>query len=563
VGDFNGDGRPDLVAANQDDGNVAVLVDTTPAGASTASFAAAQTFVVGDPVGVAVADFNGDGRPDLVVTDNANNAVSVLLNTTPIGSSTLSFAARQSFGAGSSPEGVVAGDLNGDGRPDLAVADLNTNTVSVLLNTTPAGASTPSFAAPRTFAVGNFPRNLAVGDFNGDGRPDLAVANFNGGSVSVLFNNTAAGASVPFFAAQQTFAVGTNPQSVAVGDFDGDGRPDLVVTNSIDNQVGVLVNTTAAGASAPSFAAQQTFAVGDLPEGVAVAYFNQDGRADLVVANASDNSASVLLNTTMPFTSTQPVLVGQFGTQGVWEINRMTRSWVQLTPSNATLLAADPLGDVVGEFRGYGLQLYRPAVGWRQINGVDASALAMDARGNIVASFPGYGVGEFLLASGWRILTPSVATLLAMDANGDVAGEFPGYGIQLFRPATGWQQINGVDATLLAMDANGDIAANFPGYGVAKFQQSTGWRIVDGIQSTALTIDVYGNVIATFIGYGVGKLYTGGGGSLVTAASAAFLVADSQGGVYGEFVGYGVWKYDPTSGWIQVYSADATFLASS
>jgi hypothetical protein len=563
VADINGDGRPDLVISDGIAEKVTVLLNMTPGGSGTVSFAAPQTFAVGSPAGdVAVGDFNGDGRPDLAVIDSGDNTVSVLLNTTPAGAGTATFAAQQTFAAGSSPDTLAVTDFSGDGRPDVVIANSGgADTVSVLLNTTPAGATTPSFAPLRTFAASD-PSDVTVGDFNGDGRPDLAFAVSGSNAVGVLMNKTPAGAATLSFSSQQTFAVGSVPLALTVGDFNGDGRPDLGSVNYQGNSVSVLLNTTSAGAMSPAFAAQQTFAVGSFPRVAVTGDFNGDGRTDLAVGNIQDKTVSVLSNTTTAFSSTVPVVVGQFGSQGVWEFNRSLNTWVQLTPANASLLVADPQGDVVGEFPGHGVWLYRPAAGWGNsaINGVDATALAMDMQGDIAAEFPGYGVGEYLPAAGWRSLTPSNATLLAMDASGDVAGEFPGYGVQLFRPASGWQQINGVDATLLAMDALGDVAANFPGVGLGEYRPaSAGWQVLNGVQAQALAVDALGDVAAQFQGYGVGAYLPAAGWRNLTASNAAVL-AMVAGDVMAEFPGYGVWEFDQYRGWYQLTAADALAL---
>ena len=298
-GDVNGDGRLDLAVSNFDSATVSVLLNITAAGATTPTFAAKQDFTTGtSPFSVAFGDVNGDGRLDLAVANIGSNTVSVLLNTTTPIAVPASFATQQTFGTGLNPYSVAVGDVNGDGRLDLAVANYNSDTVSVLLNTTAAGATTPSFAAKQDFATGYAPLSVAFGDVNGDGRLDLAVANKFSDTVSVLLNTTTAGATTPTFATQQDFATGSSPYSVAFGDVNGDGRLDLAVANNGMNNVSVLLNTTAAGAATPTFAAKQDFATGTGPISVAFGDVNGDGRLDLAVANQGSDTVSVLLNTT-------------------------------------------------------------------------------------------------------------------------------------------------------------------------------------------------------------------------------------------------------------------------
>ena len=158
---------------------------------------------------------------------------------------TPSFATQQAFGTGTRPISVTAADVNGDGKPDLIVANEAGNTVSVLLNTTAPGAATPSFATQQTFATGGSPTSVTTADVNGDGKPDLIVANSGDNTISVLLNTTAPGAAIPSFASQQTFATGGSPTSVTVADVNGDGKPHLIVANSDSDTVSVLLNTTA------------------------------------------------------------------------------------------------------------------------------------------------------------------------------------------------------------------------------------------------------------------------------------------------------------------------------
>ena len=128
------------------------------------------------------------------------------------------------------------------------------------------------------------PNSVAVGDFNGDGILDLAMAN-EGGTVSILL-----GTGTGSFGAKTDFGTGIDPSSVAVGDFNGDGKLDLAVANYVDT-VSILLGT-----GTGSFGARTDFSTGSVPRSVAVGDFNGDGKVDLVVANRGSNTVSVLLN---------------------------------------------------------------------------------------------------------------------------------------------------------------------------------------------------------------------------------------------------------------------------
>jgi hypothetical protein len=174
------------------------------------------------------------------------------------------------------------GDFNGDGDPDLAVTSAPSDSVSVLL-----GGAGGGFGPQTTLAVGDNPSPVAVGDFNGDGDPDLAVGNLTSRSVSVLLGGAGGG-----FGPQTTFATGDTPRSVAVSDFNADGDPDLAVTNGHSDSVSVLL-----GGAGGGFAPQITLGVGGHPASVAAGDFNGDGQPDLAVAQWWSNSLSVLPNT--------------------------------------------------------------------------------------------------------------------------------------------------------------------------------------------------------------------------------------------------------------------------
>ena len=177
------------------------------------------------------------------------------------------------------------------------------NTVSVLLNTTAPGATTPSFATQQTFATGS---DAELGDGGRhqrrrQARPDRGESKRRHG-VGAAQHHACAGDDFDAnsFATQQTFATGSDPVSVTAADLNGDGKPDLIVANENGNTVSVLLNTTAPGATTPSFAAQQTFATGSGPVSVTAADVNGDGKPDLIVANQYTTTRSRCCSTPPP-----------------------------------------------------------------------------------------------------------------------------------------------------------------------------------------------------------------------------------------------------------------------
>ena len=197
-----------------------------------ATFTNQQTFSGGDgPESVTVADLNGDGLPDLIIADSNEGAVSVLMNTTAPGATVASFGPAQSFAVGggglSSPESVAVADFNGDGKPDLAVANYGYGNVSVLLNTTAPGATTASFTTEVSFNTGMGSRAVTTADLNGDGHPDLIIANKSANDVVGAVEHDGAGRQLRRALPPKTFAAGTQPASVADADVNGDGLPDL------------------------------------------------------------------------------------------------------------------------------------------------------------------------------------------------------------------------------------------------------------------------------------------------------------------------------------------------
>ncbi len=277
IADFDGDGRRDLAISNWGgakgsfDGSVSVFL------ANGAGIFAAQSKVPTDlqPMALGAGDLNGDGRPDLVAVNNLG-ALDVLFN------SAGRFKPLVVTKTTVSATALALADFDGDGRLDVVVAGD--------LLTVAFGKGDGTFGASVSYMTGSMPMAMKVADVDGDGHPDLVVTNvtfppgaglpvtLGAGSVNV-FRNLGAGT----FAPQVTYPAGNGTSNVAVGDLDGDGRPELLATNTVDGTLGVFVNT-----GNGTFGPQRTYADGSPRNGVdvggalAVADFNGDGKLDVV-----------------------------------------------------------------------------------------------------------------------------------------------------------------------------------------------------------------------------------------------------------------------------------------
>jgi hypothetical protein len=538
-----------------------VLLNTTAAGAGTASFSAPQSSYLPAAYNpqsqfVTTSDINDDGKIDLLIVDTNGN-IGVLLNTTAAGATTASFATLATYATGAAPNSVAAADLNGDGKPDLIVANRGSNYLSILRNTTAKGSTSASFAAQQTFSTGSAPFSVAAADLNGDGKPDLVVSNVGDGNVSVLLNTTTSGATTFGFTGQQTFATGMAPYSVAIADLDGDGRADIATANNYVNSVSVLFNMTTSGATTASFTPQQAFATGSNPMALAIGDLNADGRADIAVANYGGSTVSVLMNLAAPG------VVAEFPGAGVWQYSPAGGTWVQLTAADAASLASNAAGSIVGDFKGAGVWLYSATSrAWTQMTAADATNLGIDTAGEVVGQFGSSGVWLYKSGSGWRQLSAANSTRLAMDASGNVVGEFQGAGVWLYTSAAGWKQLTPADASQLSM-AGGGVVGEFQGAGVWRYASGTGWQQLTPADATSVAVDSSGRVAAAFGSSGL-YLYTSADGwQLLSASAARGLALDGLGDLVADFPGAGMWSYGPGTGWKQITGADATLFGIS
>ena len=279
IGDLNGDTRLDVVTANRLGNDVSVFLN-----AGDGSFLPRRDYATSArPDSLAIADVDGDGKPDLVTGsegDGAGGTVSVLVNSGDGG-----FSAKRDYATEATPSSVAAGDVDGDRAEDLVVTMLDedvsgSGAIAVLRND-----GEGAFVAGQVYPLGADPASIAIGDLNGDGAPDLATANTYAGTVSVLLNN-GHGA----FTTRRDYTTGDWAPSVAIGDLNADGSADLVAGH-FDRVVSVFFNR-----GDGTFEAPREHQTGRYPNDVAIGDLNGDGAPDLATANYQSNTVSVLAN---------------------------------------------------------------------------------------------------------------------------------------------------------------------------------------------------------------------------------------------------------------------------
>jgi len=266
LGEFSWVGGLSAAVAGQTPGNVTVYVGgARDAVISTANYPTGLT-----PVSLAAADLRGNGRLDLIVADLESSApgdhgdVAVLLS-----NGDGSFRKATTYAAGNEPISVAVGDVDGDGIPDIVTADVASGTVSVLI-----GKGNGRFKAPVSYPVDAPPQSVILADFNGDGNLDIAVGTSSGNSVGVLLND---GKGV--FQPVEYSPSGARPAYLAAFDFDGDGKLDIAATDAADGAVSILH-----GNGDGTFTWTALYAASRNPQSLVITDVNGDGIPDIAVA---------------------------------------------------------------------------------------------------------------------------------------------------------------------------------------------------------------------------------------------------------------------------------------
>lgn len=307
TGDFDLDGRPDIAALDRDGLRIRIWRNTSlPNSISPATFTAQPSLQAGsDPRDLITVDVDNDGKLDLVVADAGEFAITVYRNQSATGAIGFSNAIRMiDPDKIRVPTGVAAGDLDGDGKPELVASAQGAGWIVVLPNNTAAGSITPaSFLAPLIYVCGPQPDDVLVADLDGDHRLDLAVVNgldhpTAGNLVTILRNLGNPGPlTLASMSPRVSLPVPARPQRLEAADLDGDGKLDLVSVHQGAASLNVRPNLSSPGSlSTNSFAPNLTLPTGVSTTGVQFGDLNGDGKTDILTALLLQNRVAALAN---------------------------------------------------------------------------------------------------------------------------------------------------------------------------------------------------------------------------------------------------------------------------
>ncbi|MBX7204613.1 MAG: FG-GAP-like repeat-containing protein [Bacteroidia bacterium] len=292
-GDFDNDGKIDVVTTNQNSSTVSIFRNTATKGVINSSSFATKVDLTcpNTTLCVSVEDVDGDGKLDIIANVWHYDLITIFRNTS---SGSISFDTGHSYQTGVVPYFLSSNDFNGDGKVDIVVSNWTSNTVSIYQNNSTSG--TISLSAKFDISVGTVPHGVVAEDIDMDGKPDISVTNYNSKNIHILRNIHSSGSlSSSSFATNVTVSTGTaNPMGLAVKDIDLDGKNDLVCTYQSSGQLAIFRSTSSSGSI--SFASASTFSSGTTARSAYVNDMNGDGKPDIVCANIGSNTMAVFQN---------------------------------------------------------------------------------------------------------------------------------------------------------------------------------------------------------------------------------------------------------------------------
>ena len=552
IGDFNNDNQLDIAIANHENNNIKIFNSQsteklgkanlfgTDNSFSSNGISLISTGPDSNPCSLATGDFNGDNQLDIAVTNCRSNNLGISLG---YGDGEFSLQTTYPTGTNSKPNAIVVNDLNNDGALDIAVCNLDADNIGIFL-----GNGNGQFSNQKTFStgVGSGPYSIASGDFDGDGRADIAVVNWNVSTLGIFL-----GYGNGEFSSQIVYSTGSNSHSfsLVIADFNKDNRQDIAVTTYAANGIVIFL-----GYGNGSFASRLVLSTGDEfnPNAIAVADFNNDDRLDIVVSDGETSKFGVFLGNdngqfSLPTmysmdtgSGSTSIVTGDFSNDG--------RLDVALSYYGADKIGIF-LGDGNGEFTsqvtystGANSNPYALKVG--KFNNDDRLDLAIANRnGNNIAILLGQSDGQFQSTTDPSQIGPCVTMVAIGDFNNDgksdiatvnydqnTASVVLGYGNGSFSSAFVMStddgsnpiaiaagDLNNDNRTDLAVtNFNGNTVGIFLGHGNGEFEPQVTYDTGDESQPIVLAIgdadndgrlDIFvvnygSNSVGVFLGYG-------------------------------------------------------------